>query len=288
VHSINDCKSIQNDIDALYDRSCKWKLDFNVLKCKVLIRVTRSHIPIVFDYHMNGEPIERVSEFKDLGVTILDDLSWNNHVNNIVSKANRMMGLIKRTVGYHAPVKVKLQLYTTLVRSNLEYCTQAWNGLSIKNRIKLERVQRAATRYILGFPSIGYSERIVKLNLLPLSFRRDIMDLNFFYKCLNGLNHVDVTYFVRFTSDSTVITRNSRDPNLLKVPLCRTNIYKNSYFNRISYSWNTLPLSIRCANNVNAFKYKLKGYFTALLPNFNPDCCCTLYGKCVCLGNQPV
>jgi hypothetical protein len=79
------------------------------------------------------------------------------------------MGLIKRTVGFGAPQNVKLQLYQSLVRSNLEYCTQAWNGLTKCNRIKLERVHCAATRYILNYPDISYTERLATLNVLPLS-----------------------------------------------------------------------------------------------------------------------
>ena len=46
----------------------------------------------------------------------------------------------------------------------------------------LEFIQRAATCNILNYTDVKYSERCTKLNLLPLSFRRDCADLILFYK----------------------------------------------------------------------------------------------------------
>ena len=101
------------------------------LKCK----------PTVYMYNINGVIIVRVKEIKDLGIIIQANLSSDSHISSSIAKANHMLGLIKRTVEYTAPVNVKLQLYKSLVRRRLEYCTQAWNGLNVANRSKLERVQ---------------------------------------------------------------------------------------------------------------------------------------------------
>ena len=285
INSITDCMLIQEDINLLYSWCCKWKLDFNVNKCKVL-SVTKSRSPTVFNYNINGKPIERVDSFKDLGIIIQSDLSWNSHINTIISKANRMSGLIKRTVGYQAPVNVKHQLYVSLVRSNLEYGTQVWNGLTKTNRVKLERVQRATTRYILNFPSSSYSNRMSELNMLPLTLRRDMLDVKFFFKCLQDLNSLNVTDYVIFSCNSQVHTRNSCDPNLIKPPYCRTTTFRNSYFNRISYTWNEIPLSIRTLSNVNSLSSHLKKHFVSMASKFNPECCCCLYVKCNCLHGR--
>ena len=67
------------------------------------------------------------------------------------------MGLIKRTIGYAAPVRVSKTLYSALIRSNLEYCSSVWSGTSKRN-IRLidslsliEGVQRRATKFILQY-----------------------------------------------------------------------------------------------------------------------------------------
>ena len=88
--------------------------------------------------------MDNVSDMRDPGVIIDDKLLWNQHVHNLIVKANRVMGLIKRTVGY-APRHIKLQLLSKLVRSKQEYCIEVWGGLSQSNAVKLERVQCSAT-----------------------------------------------------------------------------------------------------------------------------------------------
>ena len=58
--------------------------------------------------------LESVDQIKDLGVTITKDLSWSLHVAIIVSKANKALGIIQRTVG---PVDKQVfpMLYKSLV-----------------------------------------------------------------------------------------------------------------------------------------------------------------------------
>jgi hypothetical protein len=62
----------------------------------------------------------------------------------------------------------------------------------------IESIQRAATRYILGYPNMNYTERSVKLCILPLSYRREILDLNIFHKSLIGLNQLGHEKYVQF------------------------------------------------------------------------------------------
>ena len=63
----------------------------------------------MFDYTMNGVGLllQRVDEIRDLGVIITSSFSWNNHIDNIISKAARISGSIKRTLGWHASSQTK-------------------------------------------------------------------------------------------------------------------------------------------------------------------------------------
>ena len=105
---------------------------FNVPKCNVL-NVTHSKNPVLFNYNVNGDVLEIVNEIRDLGIIIDKTLSWKGHLNDIVTKSNRMLGLMKRTLGYNSSQKVKCKLYSSFVCSKLEYCTQVWGGLSKTN-----------------------------------------------------------------------------------------------------------------------------------------------------------
>ena len=64
-------------------------------KCKVL-SITRKRHPLVAEYIVNGKTLQHVSSQKDLGVTVCSDLRWNTHIYEQVTKANRLLGMLKR------------------------------------------------------------------------------------------------------------------------------------------------------------------------------------------------
>ena len=68
---------------------------------------------------------------RDLGVTININLAWGSHCRGLINKCNRTMGMIKRAVGFIAPVNVTTSLYRTLVRRNLEYCSSVWSSSTV-------------------------------------------------------------------------------------------------------------------------------------------------------------
>ena len=85
-------------------------------------------------------------------------------------------------------IRANKLLYIAWVRSRLEYACVVWWPHTKRNINNLEQVQRRATRFILGRDYSEY-ERLSKLNLLSLKYRREINDLIFFFKGLkNNVN----------------------------------------------------------------------------------------------------
>ena len=76
----------------------------------------------------------------DLGVTLTTSMTSKNHNLKMVSKAQCMSGLVKRTLGFNAAVAIKLQLYLSHVRSLLEYCTPLWSPYQVNEIMRIERV----------------------------------------------------------------------------------------------------------------------------------------------------
>ena len=108
-------------------------------------------------------------------------MSWNSHIDRISSKANKVLGLIKRSCRDLRDVSTLRTLYCTLVRSQLEYGSVVWPPFTARNITKLERVQRRATKFILIIKTDDdYDVRISKLNLLSLEHRRFLFDVLFF------------------------------------------------------------------------------------------------------------
>ena len=131
------------------------------------------------------------------GVTVSCDLSWSKHIEVIVAKANKTLGLIKRLLKNSNDPEVRKILFCALVRPILEYASNLWSPYTVKHRQVIENFQRRATKYILSYPKdLKYADRIVKLNILPLEFRRDISDLCLFFKSRTGAITTDVNHSI--------------------------------------------------------------------------------------------
>ncbi|CAB4014177.1 RNA-directed DNA polymerase from mobile element jockey [Paramuricea clavata] len=160
-------------------------MEFNVEKCKVL-RVVRTRTIYDRQYTLGSSHLSVVQSEKDLGVWISDTLNWNIHTDNIVAKAQKMLGLLYRTLKDIDDNSVKRLLYFTWVRPTLEYASPVWSPYKKRNINKIEKVQRRASRLILGH-EVDYKSRLEKLHLLPLYMRREITDLVFLFKIIHEL-----------------------------------------------------------------------------------------------------
>ena len=200
----------------------KWahsgRLKFNARKCTVL-SVTRKRNPIVAEYVINGRPLQHVSQQKDLGMTVSSDLTWSYHIHEQITKANRMLGMLKRSTVQVRHVTTRRSIYLALVRSHLAYASQVWSPQNVSMCGELEKVQRRATKYILALPfksDITYKSRLVTLKMLPLSYWHEYLDVLFLFKCTRGFtitdldimpeqaNKVNLTMSLRTVSDSLI------------------------------------------------------------------------------------
>ena len=111
------------------------------------MHITRSRRPLIHPYYMHGENLEEVHDTKYLGLTIKDDLSWNLHINNMISSANQAQSMLKRNIK-KAPQQTKINAVNTLIRPRVEYGVTIWDPFTRDNIDKLERIQRRAARYV--------------------------------------------------------------------------------------------------------------------------------------------
>jgi hypothetical protein len=71
-------------------------MNFNISKCKIL-GVARTHTVFDREYTLGGESLNIVESEKDLGVWLHSNLGWNDHVDDIAAKAQKMLGLLYRS-----------------------------------------------------------------------------------------------------------------------------------------------------------------------------------------------
>ena len=144
---IIDCQLLQDDLNNLSDWARKWQLRFNADKCESM-RIANSCDKSETNYFLE-KPLKDVDNFKDLVVTITRDLSRRDHISITVTKANKILASIKRSVGT-TNANVFSMLYKSLVQPILEYAAPVWCPYLVKDIHTLENVQRRASRLALN------------------------------------------------------------------------------------------------------------------------------------------
>ena len=113
-------------------------------------------------------------------------------------------------------------------------------GLLIPNETfnNLEQVERRATRFILGRDYSQY-ERLSKLNLLPLKYRREINHLVFFCVLRTYIKHnLNIFAYVLFRSCTKPLR--TVDHLTLDVPFSRTEVFFFLFFVLITFIQSTI------------------------------------------------
>jgi len=224
-------------------------MKFNVSKCKVM-HTGPSNTNC--SYFMNGQLLNSVTEHKDLGVIISSNLKVADHCHYACNKANKMLGMIKRTIK-HRNLTVMVQLYKSLVRPHLEYCSPVWSPYYSKDKVLLESVQHRFTRLFPELRAMSYEARLEILQLWSLEERRNRSDLIEVYKMMHGFTDVPVSTFFQTAAESC--TR-GHSMKLVKSH-CHTDSRLYFFSHRVVTRWNILSQEIVSAPSVNSFERHL-------------------------------
>ena len=178
-------------------------------------------------------------------------------------------------------------LYLAIVRPALGYATQVWSPQSIELVRKTERVQRRASKVILKLPftcTESYKDRLMSINLLPVSYWHEYLDLMFFFKAINGIITVPKEILPKRSIPSRP-TRSSSNNSVIsyRPRRCKTATYQRSFFIRATRTWNSLPEHLRLDHlSLTLFKKSLLEYYhNALVCCYDVDDARTW--KTVCL-----
>lgn len=87
-------------------------------------------------------PIRKVNNIRYLGVIVDQRLSWNSHIELIMSRTRKLI-YIFRELRHVAKKDLLIRIYKALAESILCYCITIWGGAIKTKLIDLERAQRA-------------------------------------------------------------------------------------------------------------------------------------------------
>ena len=252
VKTDEDTDEVQQDINKLGNWSDKWQLVFHPDKCKTLHLGYNNR---KIEYQLKGTTIQEVTEEKDLGIIITQDMKPKRHIAETVKKANKILGMIRRAITCKNIQNI-MNFYKTLVRPILDYGSAIWNPYQKQDIEKIEKVQRRATKMIKGMRNLPYRERLRRCKLMTLEERRRRYDLIEMFKIMKGIYKVDKTKLFEVNEDST------RGHNMkIRKKYSRLNLRKNFFTQRIVNDWNKLPAEAVNQNTVLNFKKKIDPMF---------------------------
>jgi len=252
IESTNDVTQLQSDLNSLKQWSDTWGLKFNAKKC-AHIHVGNKFTP---NYTMldDNYPVvlKQNDSERDLGVILNKSLSPSHHIDEITKKAYRTLGVVKHFFTY-LDEETFTKLYKSLIRPLLEYNSAVWSPTLKKDKDKLENVQRKATKILPSLQNLSYPERLTRLGLPTLLYRRDREDLIQVYKIIESAKN---PLFHLFILDSENKLR-GHSKKIKKSEHYRTSLRQNYFSQRVITNWNSLPESVVSANSLNSFKSNL-------------------------------
>ena len=165
ITSQHDYQSLQEDVNRIQEWVNTNYLSLNPSKCKCML-VTRRKSTHATSLYLGNTILEQVETFKYLGVLLSSDLNWTPHIENICSKARKLVGLLYRQFYNNASSDAMIKLYTAVIRPQLEYAAEVWDPHLQKNVELLENVQKQALRMCSRWWDLSYHTLLV-LFLLP-------------------------------------------------------------------------------------------------------------------------
>ena len=194
----------------------------------------------------DGKVIERVANFKLLGVTFSEDLKWNKHVEKATASAYGALKTLTRLRRF-LPFNMRKQLAEALVLSRLDYGNAfLYNGPLYLHK-QLQRVQNAAASFVRGRYSTEVD--VIGLKWLPVLERSEFSMAKLSWKSINCRD------WPKYLPIGKVIARRpTRGGNVHEGTLiaCPHNIRDTFEFNA-SKVFNELPKICRDSNKYGSF-----------------------------------
>ena len=224
---------LNKDLENIHQWLLANKLTLNMDKTEYMIAGSRQRIDKIEndpDIRLGNDNIKRVKETKTLGIIIDDQLKWNTHINNVVAKVSRAIGLIRRMKMF-VPQATLISVYNAIVQPHFDYCSLVWDIGNAYSLEKLQKMQNRAARVITGKSYEVRSQSILQeLGWQPLVERWKQNKAVFMYKVKNGNCLTNITNMFNVKNNLQYNLRNNECDFTAEKP--KTNFLKKYWLFR--------------------------------------------------------
>ena len=198
--------------------------------------------------------IQPSEEVELLGITVDRKLSFSQHIDKIVKKAALKLNALRRKSKW-LDEDVRKDYGRTFVLSNFTYCPMVWYFCNQSCKNAIEKIQERLLRLVYDRYDMSYDELLNKGNMSSLELQRTRALAIEVFKSVNDMSpkYVQELFNIKTTTYSL------RDNNRTTVPKRKTTTYglKSLKFEGNNI-WNKLPVYIKSAESLNAFKEKIR------------------------------
>ena len=108
---------------------------------------------VAYNYQLAETLLSYADSEKDLGVHVNKSFNFNEHRENMLTKANQKFGVLKRTCNFVTHSNRRRVLY-------LEHCSPVWRPCSSTPMNKFEVFQKKCLKWILSEQELSYSNEV--------------------------------------------------------------------------------------------------------------------------------
>ena len=124
-------------------------LQLNVKKTKELIfdfRIKNNSHDLL---NIKDESVERVSEFKYLGIIFDEKLEWHSQTNKIQKKLNQRLFFMRKLNSFYIDKTLLALFYKTCVLTTMTFCLTAWGGNArVHDKSRVNRALKSAAKML--------------------------------------------------------------------------------------------------------------------------------------------
>lgn len=259
--------AVQESLNAISDWADKAGLCINGNKCKYMVFGSSSGICSIADskvvLKIGDKQLERVADFKYLGVWLDESLSWRKQVARSVAKVYRALRSISH-LRSALNQDARIFLVKSLCSVHLDYCSSAYAALDGRLSSSCQVSLNACIRFITNIPHFQHvSPYRRKLGFLSAVDRRRYFALVLFFKLVNSEFPPALYKTVKLIPHGSFRRGRSASVRNFILPLSHSSSFSKSFSYGTIKDWNSLPDSLKESSSLFAFKRNLRTFLLA-------------------------
>ena len=265
--SLGDVQNTEERLSAIMVDIGRWmnykqlKLNESKTECMVIGRHFDVNRYDVRYLQVNGQVMSVSTSVKDLGVLLDTNLSFNTQIQHTVRMANYHMKNLSFVRKYLDEDQMLMLIHNHVI-SKLDYCNSLYHGVPNYLLRKLQLVMNRAARLVKGLSRRDrITPALIDLHWLPIKARIEFKRCVIVYQALkSGRPRYIRELLTDFHVDANVTLRHSAEEYRLEEPRFHTETGRKAFSRNAPRLYNSLPLSIKQADNVAIFKKRLKTF----------------------------